>query len=121
MKRSTKTEATEKNYVAIPLFDEPVKVEAENEKVSRYQLGEGVTIDIIEGDENDYGCINIYGVVIKLSYREVKKGEKAGTVFASYPQYTTGKGKNTEYKPYVINYSKPLNAMISKVLEIHYA
>lgn len=118
MKRSKISE--EKNYPQLPLLEKPVKIESGNDKIFRYQLGEGVYIDIIEGEESDYGSLNIYGVSIKLSYREIKKGEKAGTVFASYPQYSVGKGKKTEYKPYVINYSKALNDMISEALNMHY-
>ena len=120
MKRSTSPVAEEKNYPQLPLFKKPVEIETDKAGFRRYQLGEGVFLDIIEGEESDFGCLNIYGVVIKLSYREIKKGEKAGTVFASYPQYTVGKGKNAEYKPYVTNYSKPLNDMINEAIKMNY-
>ena len=119
MKRNTSA-VEEKNYPQIPLFKKPVEIMTGKENYHKYQLGDGVLLDIIEGEESDYGSLNIYGVVIKLSFREIKKGEKAGTVFASYPQYTVGKGKNTEYKPYVTNYSKPLNDIISEAIKMNY-
>ena len=74
-------------------------------------------MDICEGEEHDYGSLNLYGVVIMLSFREITKGERKGDVFVSYPQY---KNKAGEYKPFVTNYSKGLNASIKAVLKAHY-
>lgn len=108
-----------KEYVSIPLYADGYHiVDSDSANVSRYQLGEGVYMDICEGDESDYGCLNLYGVVIKVNYRQITKGSKAGEVFVSYPQY---KNKAGEYKPYVTNYSKALTEAINAVLEKHYA
>lgn len=121
MKRTSKTEtannaqATAKNYPELPLFDKVVKIDTE--KGSRYQLGTGVYIDIMDGEESDYGCLNLYGVVIRTTYREIKKGAKAGAIFVSYPQY---KAKDGTYKDHVTNYSKSLNAKIGEALKMHY-
>lgn len=105
-----------KTYPELPLFDKVVKLES-SENVARYGLGAGVYLDIVEGEEVDYGCLNIYGVVIRTTYREIKKGERAGSVFMSYPQY---KAKDGEYKPFVTNYSKSLNAKIGEAIKLHY-
>lgn len=109
-----------KEYVSIPLYADGYHiVESGNANVYRYQLGEGVYMDICDGDDDcDYGCLNLYGVVIKVNYRQITKGSKAGEVFVSYPQY---KNKAGEYKPYVTNYSKALTEAIKAVLAKHYA
>ena len=108
-----------KEYVSIPLYEDGYKiVESGNDKVARYQLGEGVYMDICDGEESDYGCLNLYGVVIKVNYRLITKGKRAGEVFISYPQY---KNKAGEYNPYVTNYSKALTDAIKAVLTDHYA
>ena len=119
MKRNTTSnKAEEKNYVAIPLYAiKDIKSEVVSKTCTRYQLGEGVSMDICEGEEHDYGSLNLYGVVIMLSFREITKGERKGEVFVSYPQY---KNKAGEYKPFVTNYSKVLNASIKAVLKAHY-
>lgn len=118
MKKPIETKAT-KDYVSIPLYADGYHiVEGDSDNVSRYQLGEGVYMDICEGEESDYGCLNLYGVVIKVNYRKITKGSKAGEVFVSYPQY---KNKAGEYKPYVTNYSKALTEAINAVLAKHYA
>lgn len=107
-----------KEYVSIPLYEDGYKiVESGNDKVSRYQLGEGVYMDICEGEDSDYGCLNLYGVVIKVNYRQITKGKRAGEVFISYPQY---KNKAGEYNPYVTNYSKALTDAINSVLTERY-
>lgn len=123
MKRqNTKTQANKaqsqeaKSYVSIPLYDK-VKAEAVNKTCTRYHMGEGVSMDICEGDKSDYGSINLYGVVIKISIREIIKGQRKGELFVSYPQY---KNKDGEYAPYVTNYSKALNGAIKAVLDMHY-
>lgn len=107
-----------KEYVSIPLYEDGYKiVESGNDKVARYQLGDGVYMDICEGEDSDYGCLNLYGVVIKVNYRQITKGKRAGEVFISYPQY---KNKAGEYNPYVINYSKALTDAIKSVLTERY-
>lgn len=123
MKRNTTSnKATgnkeEKSYVSIPLYAiKDIKSEVVSKTCTRYRLGEGVSMDICEGEEHDYGSLNLYGVVIMLSFREITKGERKGDVFVSYPQY---KNKAGEYKPFVTNYSKGLNASIKAVLKSHY-
>ena len=119
MKRNTTSnKAEEKSYIAIPLYAiKDIKSEVVSKTCTRYQLGEGVTMDICEGEEHDYGSLNLYGVVIMLSFREITKGERKGDIFVSYPQY---KNKAGEYKPFVTNYSKGLNASIKAVLKAHY-
>lgn len=118
MKKASATKATKaqgKEYISIPLFEDGYRIiESDNANVSRYQLGEAVYMDICGGEESDYGCLNLYGVIIKVNYRQIAKGE----VFMSYPQY---KNKAGEYKPYVTNYSKSLNEAIKAVLAEHYA
>lgn len=113
--KETAKKATERNYPVFPLNGK-ISIEKEGKRTT-YILGEGVNLDIFEGEKNDYGSLNIYGVVIRVTFREIKKGEKAGNVFVSYPQYKKGNG---EYVPYVINYSKELNDAINKALAIHY-
>ena len=122
MKRNSTKEssnkAEEKKYIAIPLYEiKDIKSEVVSKTCSRYQLGEGVSMDICEGEERDYGSLNLYGVVIALSFREITKGERKGDIFVSYPQY---KNKAGEYKPFVTNYSKALNASMKAVLKAHY-
>lgn len=104
--------------MAIPLYAiKDIKAEAISKTCTRYQLGEAVTMDICEADDHDYGSLNLYGVVIMLSFRLISKGERKGEVFVSYPQY---KNKAGEYKPFVTNYSKGLNASMKAVLKAHY-
>lgn len=104
--------------MAIPLYAiKDIKAEAISKTCTRYQLGEGVTMDICEADDHDYGSLNLYGVVIILSFRLISKGERKGEVFVSYPQY---KNKAGEYKPFVTNYSKGLNTSMKAVLKAHY-
>ena len=121
MKRNTTSKATnkeEKSYIAIPLYDvKDIKSEVISKTCTRYQLGEGVSMDICEGEEHDFGSLNLYGVVIDLSFREITKGERKGDIFVSYPQY---KNKAGEYNPFVTNYSKGLNASMKAVLKAHY-
>ena len=122
MKRNTSNKETsnkeEKSYIAIPLYDiKDIKSEVVSKTCTRYQLGEGVSMDICEGEEHDYGSLNLYGVVIMLSFREITKGERKGDIFVSYPQY---KNKAGEYKPFVTNYSKALNASMKAVIKAHY-
>lgn len=120
MKKESESKAVNeaREYVSIPLYADGYKrVESGNYKVARYQLGEGVYMDICEGDDSDYGCLNLYGVVIKVNYRQITKGERAGEVFISYPKY---KNKAGEYNPYVTNYSKALTEAIKSVLTAHY-
>ena len=122
MKRNTSNKATsnkeEKSYISIPLYDiKDIKSEVVSKTCTRYQLGEGVSMDICEGEEYDYGSLNLYGVVIMLSFREITKGERKGDIFVSYPQY---KNKAGEYKPFVTNYSKALNASMKAVIKAHY-
>ena len=122
MKRNTSSKETnkkeKKNYIPIPLYDiKDIKSEVVSKTCTRYQLGEGVSMDICEGGEYDYGSLNLYGVVIMLSFREITKGERKGDIFVSYPQY---KNKAGEYKPFVTNYSKALNDSMKAVLKAHY-
>ena len=117
MKRNTSNKE-EKSYIAIPLYDvKDIKSEVVSKTCTRYHLGEGVSMDICEGEEHDYGSLNLYGVVIMLNFREITKGERKGDIFVSYPQY---KNKAGEYKPFVTNYSKALNASMKAVLKAHY-
>lgn len=121
MKKASASKAVNeaKEYVSIPLYEDGYKiVESNNDKVARYQLGEGVYMDICDGEDSDYGCLNLYGVVIKVNYRQITKGKRAGEVFISYPQY---KNKAGEYNPFVTNYSKALTDAIKAVLTDHYA
>ena len=122
MKRNTSNKATsnkeEKSYIAIPLYDvKDIKSEVISKTCTRYQLGEGVSMDICEGEEHDYGSLNLYGVVIMLTFRKITKGERKDEVFVSYPQY---KNKAGEFKPFVTNYSKALNASMKAVIKAHY-
>lgn len=122
MKRNSSNKETsnkeEKSYIAIPLYDvKDIKSKVVSKTCTRYQLGEGVSMDICEGEAHDYGSLNLYGVVIMLSFREITKGERKGDIFVSYPQY---KNKAGEYKPFVTNYSKGLNASMKAVLKAHY-
>lgn len=111
--RATKSEGP---YPVLPLMDKPERITLEKGGV-RYNLGEGVALAIYEGDTYDYGSLNIYGLVVSVTFRMISKGERAGEVFVSYPQY---KAKDGTYKPYVKNFSKPLNDAIKKVIEMHY-
>ena len=112
--KATKSEAT---YPVLPLKDEPVSVKLDKGG-TRYVLGEGVVLDIYEGDTYDYGSLNVYGLVVSVTFRMISKGERAGEVFVSYPQY---KAKDGTYKAHVKNFSKPLNDAIKKALEMHYS
>lgn len=112
--KATKSEAT---YPVLPLMDKPERITLEKGG-TRYVLGEGVSLDIYDGDTYDYGSLNVYGLVVSVTFRMISKGERAGEVFVSYPQY---KAKDGTYKPYVKNFSKPLNDAIKKVLEVHYS
>ena len=108
---------TKPTYPVLPLKDKPVSVKLDKGG-ARSILGEGVALDIYEGDTYDYGSLNVYGLVVSVTFRMISKGERAGEVFVSYPQY---KAKDGTYKPYVKNFSKPLNDAIKKVLEVHYS
>ena len=111
--KATKSEAT---YPVLPLNDNPVSVKLDKGG-TRYVLGEGVALDIYEGDTYDFGSLNVYGLVVSVTLRMISKGERAGEVFVSYPQY---KAKDGTYKPHVRSFSKPLNDAIKKALEMHY-
>lgn len=111
--KATKSEAT---YPVLPLNDNPVSVKLDKGG-ARYILGEGVSVDIYEGDTYDYGSLNVYGLVVSVTFRMISKGERAGEVFVSYPQYNA---KDGTYKAYVKNFSKPLNEAINKALAMHY-
>ena len=116
-KKSTKTAKSEATYPVLPLKDKPVSVKLDKGG-TRYILGEGVSLDIYEGDTYDYGSLNVYGLVVSVTFPMISKGERAGEVFVSYPQY---KAKDGTYKPYVKNFSKPLNDAIKKALKVHYS
>ena len=116
MKRNTTKKTSEASYPVLPLKDKPVSVKLDKGG-ARYILGEGVALDIYEGDTYDFGSLNVYGLVVSVTFRMISKGERAGEVFVSYPQY---KAKDGTYKPYVKNFSKPLNDAIKKALEMHY-
>lgn len=116
-KETTKTTKSEANYPVLPLNDKPVSVKLDKGG-TRYVLGEGVSLDIYEGDTYDYGSLNVYGLVVSVTFRMISKGERAGEVFVSYPQY---KAKDGTYKPYVKNFSKSLNDAIKKALEMNYS
>ena len=120
MKKTTQSKATKKtsetSYPILPLKDKPVSVKLDKGG-ARYILGEGVSLDIYEGDTYDYGSLNVYGLVVSVTFRMISKGERAGEVFVSYPQY---KAKDGTYKAHVKNFSKPLNDAIKKALEMHY-
>lgn len=116
-KAAKKTQETKVTYPVLPLNDKPVSVKLDKGGV-RYILGEGVSLDIYEGDTYDYGSLNVYGLVVSVTLRMISKGERAGEVFVSYPQY---KAKDGTYKAHVKNFSKPLNDAIKKALEMHYS
>ena len=117
MKKATaKATKSEANYPVLPLKDNPVSVKLDKGG-ARYILGEGVALDIYEGDTYDFGSLNVYGLVVSVTFRMISKGERAGEVFVSYPQY---KAKDGTYKSHVKNFSKPLNDAIKKALEMHY-
>ena len=120
MKKTTQSKATKKtseaSYPVLPLKDKPVSVKLDKGG-ARYILGEGVALDIYEGDTYDFGSLNVYGLVVSVTFRMISKGERAGEVFVSYPQY---KAKDGTYKSHVKNFSKPLNDAIKKALEMHY-
>lgn len=123
MKKATTKATTAKatksvpNYPVLHLKDNPVFVKLDKGG-ARYILGKGVSLDIYEGDTYDFGSLNVYGLVVSVTFRMISKGERAGEVFVSYPQY---KAKDGAYKPYVKNFSKPLNDAIKKALEMHYS
>ena len=118
MKKTTAKATTAKatTYPVLPLKDKPVSVKLDKGG-TRYVLGEGVALDIYEGDTYDFGSLNVFGLVVSVTFRLISKGERAGEVFVSYPQY---KAKDGTYKAYVKNFSKPLNDAIKKALEMHY-
>ena len=115
-KATKKTQETKANYPVLPLNDKPVSVKLDKGG-ARYILGDGVSLDIYEGDTYDYGSLNVYGLVVMVTFRLISKGERAGEVFVSYPQY---KAKDGTYKAHVKNFSKPLNDAIKKALKMHY-
>lgn len=100
----------------LKFYDKPI-VKAVSKTITRYQLSEGVLLDICESDNGDYGTLNVYGLAVRVSYREITKGERIGEVFISYPQY---KAKDGTYKAFVNSYSKKLNEAIKKALAYHY-
>lgn len=109
----------EKCYISIPLYDiKDIKPEVVSKTWTRYHLGEGVLMDICEGEDYDYGSLNVYGLVVSVTFRIISKGQRAGEIFVSYPQY---KAKDGKFKPHVRNFSKPLNDAIKKVIEMHYS
>ena len=116
-KATKKTQETKSTYPVLPLNDKPVSVKLDKGG-ARYILGEGVALDIYEGDTYDYGSLNVYGLVVSVTFRMISKGERAGEVFVSYPQYKANDGT---YKAHVKNFSKPLNDAIKKALEVHYS
>ena len=116
-KAAEKTQKTNAIYPVLPLMDKPERITLEKGG-TRYNLGEGVSLDIYDGDTYDFGSLNVYGLVVSVTFRMISKGERAGEVFVSYPQY---KAKDGTYKPYVKNFSKPLNDAIKKALEVHYS
>lgn len=115
-KVAEKTQKTKATYPVLPLMDKPERITLEKGG-TRYNLGEGVSLDIYDGDTYDYGSLNVYGLVVSVTFRMISKGERAGEVFVSYPQY---KAKDGTYKAHVKNFSKPLNDAIKKALEMHY-
>ena len=115
-KETTKATKSEATYPVLPLKDKPVSVKLDKGG-TRYVLGEGVALDIYEGETYDFGSLNVYGLVVSVTFRMISKGERAGEVFVSYPQY---KAKDGTYKAHVKNFSKPLNDAIKKALEMHY-
>lgn len=104
-------------FARIPMYDE-IRREEVNEGCTRYHIGEGFSLDIVETEkEYDYGSVNVYGLVVKVTYRTISKGEKAGRVFCSLPQVKTKEG---EYSPLAILYNKEMREAIDKALAIHY-
>ena len=116
-KETTKATKSKATYPVLPLNVNPVSVKLDKGG-TRYVLGEGVSLDIYEDDTYDFGSLNVYGLVVSVTFRMISKGERAGEVFVSYPQY---KAKDGTYKAHVKNFSKPLNDAIKKVLEVHYS
>lgn len=117
MKRKEKNEAMKTlttTYATLPLFEaKNFKAEKKSEKCTRYHMGEGVSMDICDGEVYDFGSICVYGLCVQITIRESKKGD----LFISYPQV---KNKAGEYKALVTNYSKALIDAIKIVLKMHY-
>lgn len=110
-------QAQAKERATIPMNAE-ITVEKVNENCTRYIMGEGLSLDIVETDsETDYGSLNVYGVVVKVTYRTIKNGERAGRVFASMPSV---KSKDGSYNNLVTVYNKDIVMAINRVLCHHY-
>lgn len=116
-KETTKAAKSEATYPVLSFNDKPVSTKLDNGG-TRYILRDGVSLDIYEGDTYDYGKLNVYGLAVSVTFRMISKGERAGEVFVSYPQY---KAKDGRYIAHVKNFSKPLNDAIKKALEMHYS
>lgn len=110
-------QAQAKERATIPMNAE-IAVEKVNQNCTRYIMGEGLSLDIVETDsDTDYGSLNVYGVVVKVTYRTIKNGERAGRVFASMPSV---KGKDGSYNNLVTVYNKDIVMAINRVLGHHY-
>lgn len=110
-------QAQAKERATIPMNAE-IAVARVNQNCTRYIIGEGLSLDIVDSDsDTDYGSLNVYGVVVKLTYRTIKKGERAGRVFASMPSV---KSKDGTYNNLVAVYNKDILSAINRVLGHHY-
>lgn len=110
-------QAQAKERAIIPMNAE-IAVEKVNEHCTRYIIGEGLSLDIVETDsDTDYGSLNVYGVVVRVTYRTIKNGDRAGRVFASMPSVKT---KDGSYNNLVTVYNKDIVSAINRVLGHHY-
>lgn len=110
-------QAQAKERATIPMNAEITQVDV-NDNCTRYIIGEGLSLDIVETDsDTDYGSLNVYGVVVKVTYRTIKNGDRAGRVFASMPSVKT---KDGSYNNLVTVYNKDIVMAINRVLGHHY-
>ena len=89
------------------------KLVNEDGNIVKYPLRTGVTLTIIDNDDDfDFGSLNIFGVSINVTFRDTKKG-----VMMFYPSY---KKSINKYANLVTSYSKSLNEIIKSVVSAHY-
>lgn len=114
---AVQAQAQARERAIIPMNAE-IAVEKVNQNCTRYIIGEGLSLDIVDTDsDTDYGSLNVYGVVVKVTYRTIKNGDRAGRVFASMPSVKT---KDGSYNNLVTVYNKDIVKAINRVLGHHY-
>ena len=114
MKKENK-EVFNKGELKFLTLDEILSKKHVNEKdnIVQYPLQTGVTLTIIDTDNNyDYGSLNMFGVSINMKFRSTKNG-----MMAFYPSY---KKSDEEYTNLVTSYSKSLNEIVKSVVSAHY-